>query len=66
MAYKFTNSRRQDYYLHSIEVKLKGSGKMQRIYYFKKDTDQNSINELPSGYKVKEVERTGLPVLKKG
>ena len=66
MAYSFNNSRDQKYYLHKKTVKLRGSGKMQTIYFFARDQRPGAMNELPEGYKVKEVKRTGLPVLKKG
>jgi len=65
MAYQYKNSRGQEYYLHSKEVDLR-SGKKQRIYYFSKTIGTNSLDEVPSGYKVVESQRTGLPVLKKG
>lgn len=65
MAYKFKNSRGQDYYLHQKKVKLRGSGKEQTIYYFSRKAESNAIDDLPQGFGVKEVERTGLPVLKK-
>lgn len=65
MAYEHTNSKRQKYYLHSKNVKLKGSGKTQTIYYFARKAGSGSINSLPEGYKVIESKRTGLPILKK-
>lgn len=65
MAYQHTNSKGDTYYLHSQEVKLRGSGKLQRIYYFKRDTDNNALDQLPIGFKVVESQRTGLPVLKR-
>lgn len=64
MAYEFTNSRGQKYYLHSKEVKLR-SGRMQRIYYFAKEAGSGAINNLPPGFMVVENQRTGLPVLKR-
>ncbi len=65
MAYKYTNSKGTDYYLHKREVTLRGSGKHQTIYFFAKQEGTGSMDDLPDGYSVKEVERTGLPVLKK-
>lgn len=70
MAYKHTNNRGKDYYLHSKEVKLRGSGKLQKIYFFapqvrEKTNSQEPLNELPIGYKPIEVQRTGMIVLKK-
>jgi len=65
MAYSVTNSKGQEYFLHSKEVNLRG-GRKQTIYYFAKEVDQpNALDELPSDRKVVENERTGLPMLKK-
>lgn len=63
MVYKHTNSKGQDYYLHSKDIILRGSGKKQTIYFFSRK-DSGGI-DLPSGYKIVESQRTGLPVLKK-
>ncbi len=66
MTFSFKNSRNQTYYLYKKIVKLRGSGKMQTIYFFARDQRSGGMDELPAGFKVKEVKRTGLPVLKKG
>lgn len=47
------------------DVKLRGSGKTQRIYYFARDVRKESLDEVPKGYKVIENKKTGLPVLKR-
>lgn len=65
MAYKHTNSRGTDYYLHRTEVTLRGSGKKQALYYFGKQATDKAIDEVPSGYEVIEAKKTGLPILKK-
>ncbi|MDO8429004.1 MAG: hypothetical protein Q7S88_00040 [Candidatus Daviesbacteria bacterium] len=65
MAYKHTNNKGTDYYLHSTEVTLRGSGKIQRIYFFSKK-ESGAMDDLPEGYMIVENSRTGLPVLKKG
>ncbi len=52
------------YFLHSKDVVMKG-GRKQTIYYFASKIQGNAVNELPGGYKVIEIQRTGLPVLKK-
>jgi len=65
MAYEFTNSKGVKYYLHFKDVNLKG-GRIQRIYFFAKDVRDGSLDEVPSGFKVIETERTGMPILKKG
>lgn len=65
MAYTHKNKKGQLYYLHSQKVKLRGSGKEQIIYFFAREERRNAIDELPQGYMVKEVAKTGLPLLKK-
>lgn len=65
MAYSYTNSKGQTYYLHSREVTLRGGNRQQTIYYFAKQAGSGAIDELPGGFEVKESERTGLPVLKR-
>jgi len=65
MAFKFVNSRGQDYFLHHTKVTLRGSGKQQDIYYFAKAAGANAIDALPANREVLEVKKTGLPVLKK-
>jgi hypothetical protein len=66
MPYKHTNNKGQDYFLHARDVKLRGSGKQQRIYFFAKDTRSGSLDEVPAGYMIVENPRTGLPILKRG
>jgi hypothetical protein len=66
MAFEHTNAKGTKYYLHSTTVKLRGSGKNQTIYYFKKNTDNNALDSIPTGFKVVENKRTGLPILKRG
>jgi hypothetical protein len=53
MGYEYTNSKGVKYYLHQ-----KG-----KLFYFSRDSS-NSI-DLPSGFKVTENKKTGLPMLKK-
>ncbi len=65
MAYMYTNSKKQEYFLHHTMVTLKGSGKKQNIYFFSRKVGKNAIDALPEGYSVLEVKKTGLPVLKK-
>ena len=64
MAFKFTNSKKVDYFLHYRDVTLRG-GRQQRIYFFARDVRPNALDAVPAGYKVVETERTGMPVLKK-
>lgn len=65
MAYSYLNSKGQTYYLHSTEVKLKGSGMNQRIFYFARQVGDKALNDLPEGYEVVENKRTGLPIIRK-
>lgn len=64
MAYSYTNSKGQQYYLHSKDVTLK-NGRKQTIYYFARDVRSGALDAVPAGYKVVETERTGMPVLKR-
>ncbi len=63
MAFKFTNSKGKDYFLHSRVVELKG-GRKQQLYFFAKEPGQGALDAVPSGYQVAE-SKNGLPVLKK-
>ena len=65
MAYSYKNKRGQDYFLHSKDVTLKSTGRVQTIYYFAKEVKAGAIDSIPSGKTVVENERTGLPFLKK-
>lgn len=65
MAYSYTNSKGDTYYLHGKKVTLK-NGRVQQIYYFARDVRPGeALDSVPAGYKVVETERTGMPVLKK-
>ena len=64
MAYSFTNSKGQTYYLHSKDVTLK-NGRKQTIYFFAREVRDGALDEVPAGYAVMETQRTGMPVLKK-
>ena len=63
MGYSHKNSKGVTYYLHSKDVTLRG-GRNQTIYYFARDERSNSCDP-PSGKKVVESSRTGLPLVKK-
>jgi hypothetical protein len=66
MAFKHTNSKGQAYYLHGKEVTLR-NGRKQTIYFFRRDEKRGEgLDKVPSGYKVGENKRTGLPFLSKG
>lgn len=64
MAFSFKNSKGVTYYLHYKDVTLRG-GRQQRIYFFAREVRANALDSVPTGYKVVETERTGMPVLKK-
>lgn len=62
MAYKITNSKGNDYYLHSRKVG-KGDAK---LYFFAKEVKPEGAEEaMPEGYDIVENQRTGLPTLKR-
>lgn len=65
MAYQYTNSKGQDYFLHSKNVTLRGGDRIQRIYYFATDERKEAIDAVPEGFMVVESKKTGLPVLKR-
>ena len=64
MAFSYTNSKGQTYYLHKKDVTLK-NGRQQTIFFFAREVRDGALDALPPGYKVIETERTGMPVLKK-
>ncbi len=64
MAYSFTNSKGNTYFLHSKTTQLK-SGREQTIYFFAKTVkDEGALDAVPAGYEVSE-SKNGLPVLRK-
>lgn len=65
MAFAYTNSKGDTYYLHERNVVLKGSGKKQTIYFFSRKVGSGSLDNIPSGRQVLEAKRSGLPLLKK-
>ncbi len=65
MAYMHSSPKGVAYYLHTMNVKLKGSGVKQTIYWFARKVGKNALDSVPKGYKVVTSRRTGLPLLKK-
>ena len=65
-AYSHLNSRGQTYYLHSKDVRLRGSGRTQTIYYFAREIKDGALDKIPIGKMIIENERTGLLFLKNG
>jgi len=63
MAFKHTNSKGNEYFLHARVTKLR-NGKDQTIFFFAKTIKDGAIDELPAGYKVSET-ANGLPVLQR-
>ena len=63
MAYTYRNSKGTTYVLHSRETTLK-NGLKRTLYYFGKAQEQGSVNAVPAGFTVVEIEG-GAPVLKK-
>lgn len=64
MAFGYTNSKGQEYFLHKKDVTLK-NGRQQTIYFFAREVREGALDAVPAGYQVVETERTGMPVLKK-
>lgn len=64
MAYKQTNSKGIEYFLHKSEVVLKG-GKTQTIYFFakKEKNDKGEPADLPEDRIVKENPKNGFLVV---
>ena len=65
MAFAYTNSKGQEYFLHTSKVTLKGGHERQIFYFSKTVKETGSLDALPEGYEVSENSRTGLPLLKK-
>lgn len=64
-AYKYTNSKGVNYYLHTKNVTLRG-GKVQPIFYFaKEERPDDALAALPEGYEVIENPRNSFVILKK-
>ena len=63
MAYTFTNSKGQSYFLHSRSRPNKAGG-TTTLYFFAKEVKEGAVDSMPAGYEVAEM-ATGLPVLKK-
>lgn len=62
MAYEVKSKKSgQTYYLHA---RPSNNGKT-RVYFFAREVKEGAVDQLPEGYTVTELERTGLPLLKK-
>ena len=63
MAFAYTNSKGQTYYLHGREVEL-NNDQTRTIYFFAKDRREGVLDSVPSGWQVMEG-RNALPDLSK-
>lgn len=63
MAFAYTNSKGNTYYLHHKVATLR-NGREQTIYFFAKTVGEGALNDVPQGRIVVE-SRNGLPVVKK-
>lgn len=63
MAFAYTNSKGNTYYLHSKETTLR-NGRQQTLYFFAKEVKDGALDSVPAGYEVQE-SKNGLPVLKR-
>jgi len=64
MAFAYTNSKGQTYYLHGREVEL-NNDRQRTIYFFAKEPREGALDKVPDGWQVMEG-RNALPVLSKG
>ena len=64
MAYSFTNSKGNTYYLHT-KKSTTSTGKERTLFYFSKELKpEDALDAVPAGYTVAEM-KTGMLVLKK-
>ncbi len=63
MAFSYTNSKGQTYYLHGRDVEL-NNDHQRTIYFFAKDKREGVLSSVPDGWQVMEG-RNALPVLSK-
>jgi len=64
MAYSYTNSKGNTYYLHT-KKSLTSTGKERTLFYFSKELREGeALDAVPTGYTVAEM-KTGMLVLKK-
>ncbi len=63
MAFKYKNSKGNEYYLHR-RITTAANGKERTLYFFSKEQKEGTVDAVPKGYKVAET-ANGLPVLKK-
>lgn len=64
MAFSYTNSKGNTYYLHT-KKSVTSTGKERTLFYFSKELREGeALDAVPAGYAVAEM-KTGMLVLKK-
>ena len=64
MAFSYTNSKGNTYYLHT-KKSMTSTGKERTLFYFSKELREGeALDAVPAGYTVAEM-KTGMLVLKK-
>jgi fatty acid/phospholipid biosynthesis enzyme len=64
MAFSYTNSKGNTYYLHT-KKSMTSTGKERTLFYFSKELKEGeALDAVPAGYTVAEM-KTGMLVLKK-
>jgi hypothetical protein len=64
MAYSYTNSKGNTYFLHT-KKSMTSTGKERTLFYFSKELKEGeALDAVPAGYTVAEM-KTGMLVLKK-
>ena len=64
MAFSYTNTKGNTYYLHT-KKSLTSTGKERTLFYFSKELREGeALDAVPAGYTVAEM-KTGMLVLKK-
>lgn len=64
MAFSYTNSKGNTYFLHT-KKSLTSTGKERTLFYFSKELKEaEALDAVPAGYTVAEM-KTGMLVLKK-
>lgn len=65
MPFSYTSKKTQKTYFLHMRTQTSNVGKTTKLYYFAGTPGERAIDDLPTGFKVYENERTGLPFLRK-
>lgn len=65
MAYSYTNKLGVTYYLHKTKVTFRRNLIQKIVYYFARNANEKTIEEIPAEYLVVERSYNCLPVLKR-